>query len=224
MPDALIVNTLRTPIGRAVKGSLRDVRPDDLVSGVIAETVSRSGLDPALIDDHALGTAYPEGKQGSNLARRATLLAGLPVEVPGSTINRFCASSLQAVRVATHALWSGEADAYLVSGVESVSQVGRTTTEADWHPAFTTGAISDVYVPMGITAENVAERYDVSREDMDEFALNSHRKGAQRPRRRAPGPRHPARHPARRHDRVRRRRPATRDLPRASGRPQAGLP
>jgi acetyl-CoA C-acetyltransferase len=176
MPEALIVTTLRTPIGRAVKGSLRDVRPDDLVSGVIAETVARSGLDPALLEDHALGTAYPEGKQGANLARRASLLAGLPVGLPGSTINRFCASSLQAVRVATHALWSGEADAYLVSGVESVSQVGRTTTEEDKHPAFASGLLPDVYIPMGLTAENVADRYDVSREDMDAFALESHRK------------------------------------------------
>jgi acetyl-CoA C-acetyltransferase len=176
MPEALIITTLRTPIGRASKGSLRDVRPDDLVAGVISEAMSRSRLDPALIDDHALGTAYPEGKQGSNLARRASLLAGLPVDVPGTTINRFCASSLQAVRLATHALWSGEADAYLVSGVESISQVGRTTTEEDKHPAFGSGPIPDVYVPMGITAENVAERYDVSREDMDAFALESHRK------------------------------------------------
>jgi acetyl-CoA C-acetyltransferase len=176
MPDALIVTALRTPIGRASKGSLRDVRPDDLVAGVIAETVRRSGLDPALFADHALGTAYPEGKQGANLARRASLLAGLPVGLPGSTINRFCASSLQAVRVATHALWSGEADAYLASGVESISQVGRTTRDEDKHPAFVTGVLSDVYVPMGITAENVAEQYGISRPDMDEFALASHRK------------------------------------------------
>jgi acetyl-CoA C-acetyltransferase len=176
MPEALIVTALRTPIGRAVKGSLRDVRPDDLVAGVIAETVRRSGIDPALIADHALGTAYPEGKQGANLARRASLLAGLPVGLPGSTINRFCASSLQAVRVATHALWSGEADAYLVSGVESISQVGRTTKDEDKHPAFTDGPLSDVYVPMGITAENVAEQFHISRQAMDEFALHSHRK------------------------------------------------
>jgi acetyl-CoA C-acetyltransferase len=181
MPEALIVTTLRTPIGRATKGSLRDVRPDDLVADVIAETVRRSGIDPALIADHALGTAYPEGKQGANLARRASLLAGLPVGLPGSTINRFCASSLQAVRVAAHALWSGEADAYLVSGVESISQVGRTTRDEDKHPAFTDGALSDgglsdVYVPMGVTAENVAEQFHVSREAMDEFALTSHRK------------------------------------------------
>jgi acetyl-CoA C-acetyltransferase len=176
MPEVLIVTALRTPIGRAGKGSLRDVRPDDLVAGVIAETVRRSGLDPELLADHALGTAYPEGKQGSNLARRASLLAGLPVTLPGSTINRFCASSLQAVRVAAHALWSGEADAYLASGVESISQVGRTTREEDKHPAFGAGELSDVYVPMGITAENVAAQFGISRPDMDEFALGSHRK------------------------------------------------
>lgn len=175
MPEALIVTTVRTPIGRAVKGSLRDVRPDDLVATAIKAAVARSDVDPAMFTDHALGTAYPEGKQGANLARRASLLAGLPVEVPGSTVNRFCASSLQAARIATHALWSGEADAYLVSGVESVSQVGRTTRDEDKHPAFG-GRVADVYVPMGITAENVAERYGISRAAMDEFALNSHRK------------------------------------------------
>jgi acetyl-CoA C-acetyltransferase len=176
MPDALIVSARRSPIGRAVKGSLRDVRPDDLVAGVIAAAMASSGLDPELLTDHALGTAYPEGKQGANLARRAGLLAGLPTTVPGSTINRFCASSLQALRVATHALWSGEADGYLVSGVESISQVGRTTKDEDKHPAFLDGTVADVYVPMGVTAENVAERFGVSREDMDLFALNSHRK------------------------------------------------
>jgi acetyl-CoA acetyltransferase family protein len=176
MPEALIVNVLRTPIGRAAKGSLREVRPDDLAARVIAATVARSGVDPALIDDHALGTAFPQGRQGQNLARRASLLAGLPVELPGTTINRFCASSLQAVRIAAHAIKSGEADAYLVSGVESVSQVDSTDAEADLHPAFTSGELTDVYVPMGITAENVAARFDVSREDMDAFALESHRK------------------------------------------------
>jgi acetyl-CoA C-acetyltransferase len=176
MPEALIVTAVRTPIGRAIKGSLREVRPDDLVADVIRQAVARSRLDPSLITDHSLGTAYPEGKQGANLARRASLLAGLGVEVPGSTVNRFCASSLQALRIATHALWSGEADAYLVSGVESVSQVGRTTRDEDKHPAFTSGVLSDVYVSMGITAENVAERYDISRSAMDEFALMSHRK------------------------------------------------
>jgi len=133
-------------------------------------------LTPGLLADHALGTVYPEGKQGANLARRAGLLAGLPVGVPGATINRFCASSLQAVRVAAHALWSGEAGAYLASGVESISQVGRTTRDEDKHPAFVSGQVADVYVPMGVTAENVAQRYGVSREDMDALALRSHQR------------------------------------------------
>ena len=178
MQQALVVSAVRTPIGRAVKGSLREVRPDDLAALAIGEAVRRSGLDPALLDDHCLGTAYPEGKQGGNLARRAALLAGLPVSVPGSTVNRFCASSLQALRTGCHALWSGEAEAYLLSGVESVSQVGRTTQEQDKHPAFAGGGLPDVYVSMGETAENVADRYGVTREDMDAFAVGSHAKAA----------------------------------------------
>ena len=176
MSEALIVTAVRTPIGRAVKGALHEVRPDDLVAGVISVAVDRSGLDPDLLTDHALGTAYPEGRQGANLARRAALLAGLPVGLAGSTINRFCASSLQALRVAAHALWSGEAGAYLVSGVESVSQVGRTTREDDMHPAFLDGTLTDVYVPMGVTAENVADSFGVTREEIDRYALRSHEK------------------------------------------------
>ena len=127
MKEALVVSARRTPIGRAVKGSLSEVRPDDLVAGVIADAVAHAGLDPARFDDHALGTAYPEGKQGANLARRASLLAGLSTSVPGSTINRFCASSLQALRIATHALWSGEAGAYLLrpEEVEATFVVGQ---------------------------------------------------------------------------------------------------
>ncbi len=159
-----------------MKGSLSEIRPDDLVAGVIADAVAHAGLDPARFDDHALGTAYPEGKQGANLARRASLLAGLSTSIPGSTINRFCASSLQALRIATHALWSGEAGAYLVSGVESISQVGRTTRPEDQHPSFLDGSLPDVYISMGLTAEKVARQYDISREDMDAFAFDSHRK------------------------------------------------
>jgi acetyl-CoA C-acetyltransferase len=176
MPQALVVDAVRTPIGRAAKGSLRDVRPDDLAALAIRAVVDASGIDPGTLTDHALGTGYPEGRQGANLARRASLLAGLPVELPGTTVNRFCASSLQAVRMAAHALRAGEADAYLVSGVESVSQVGRTTRDEDKHPAFVSGPLSDVYIPMGVTAENVAERYRISRADMDELAAASHRK------------------------------------------------
>ena len=177
MQSAVITSVVRTPIGRAHKGSLRDVRPDDLVAEVIKEAVARSGIDPGLLDDHVLGTGYPEGRQGGNLARRAGLLAGLGDRLPGSTVTRFCASSMQATRVATHAIRTGEARAYLVSGVESVSQVGRTTREEDKHPDLMSNArIADVYVPMGETAENVAEAYGISRADMDAFAVLSHRR------------------------------------------------
>jgi acetyl-CoA C-acetyltransferase len=173
----IISSFIRTPIGRAGKGSLREVRPDDLVAAPIARAVELSGIDPALLDDHVLGTGYPEGKQGSNLARRAGLLAGLGDRLPGTTVTRFCASSLQAARTAAHAIASGDAGAYLVSGVESVSQVGRTLVDTDKHALLSSDdEITDVYVPMGITAENVARRYGVSRDDMDAFALESHRR------------------------------------------------
>ena len=181
MRSVVITSFVRTPIGRAQKGSLRDVRPDDLVAGAIAAAVTASGIDPGLLDDHVLGTGYPEGRQGANLARRAGLLAGLGDRLPGSTVTRFCASSLQATRIASHAIRAGEAQAYLVSGVESVSQVGRTTREDDKHPDLmstpaSSARIADVYVPMGETAENVAAAYGVTREDMDAFAAESHRR------------------------------------------------
>src|SRR4051794_21156924 len=170
MPAVMLSSVIRTPIGRAGKGSLRDVRPDDLVAGVIARAVHDSGIDPELLDDHLLGTGYPEGLQGYNLARRASLLAGLGPEVPGSTVTRFCASSLQALRAATHAIASGDARAHVVSGVESVSQVGRTLQDEHKHPALASpDLITDVYVPMGITAENVASAFRISRDDMDRF-------------------------------------------------------
>ncbi|MGP3533648.1 thiolase family protein [Microbacterium sp. RD1] len=176
----VISSYVRTPIGRAGKGSLRDVRPDDLAAGVIAAAVQRAGIDPGLLDDHVLGTGYPEGKQGSNLARRAGLLAGLGADLGGTTVTRFCASSLQATRIAAHAIHSGDAAAYLVSGVESVSQVGRTLQQSDKHPALASAdAVTDVYVPMGETAENVARRYAISREDMDAFAVASHRRAVE---------------------------------------------
>lgn len=177
MRSAVITSVVRTPIGRAGKGSLRDIRPDDLVAGVIARAVGDSGIDPQLLDDHILGTGYPEGVQGYNLARRASLLAGLGPELGGTTVTRFCASSLQATRAAAHAIIAGDAQAYLVSGVESVSQVGRTLLEEHKHPALSSDdQITNVYVPMGITAENVADRYHISRDDMDEFAVRSHRR------------------------------------------------
>lgn len=175
MSDVMIISATRTPIGRAIKGSLADVRPDDLAAAVVRAAVKDSGIDPAALEDHILGTAYPEGKQGANLARRVVPLAGLPLTIPGATVNRFCASSLQALRIAAHAIRSGEASAQLVSGVESLSQVGRTTREEDKHPRLVGEDSPDMYMAMGVTAENVATRYGIRRNDMDALALRSHR-------------------------------------------------
>lgn len=175
MPEALIASAIRTPIGRARKGSLCHVRPDDLAAGVVREAVARSQVPDGLIEDVIVGTAYPEGLQGSNLGRRVVPLSGLPLTVPGTTVNRFCASSLQAVRMATHAVLSGEADAIVAAGVESVSLVGRGTREEDKHPDLRPDGLADMYISMGETAENVADMYGISRTDMDAFALRSHR-------------------------------------------------
>jgi acetyl-CoA C-acetyltransferase len=177
MPEAVIVSTARTPIGRAAKGSLVDARPDDLCAFAI-----RSALDkvPALpheeIVDVMVGCGFPQEKQGMNLARRAALLAGLPKTVPGTTVNRFCASSLQTIRMAFHAIRAGEGDAFVAAGVESITQVnGYPKSEEELHPALfgDDAPIANVYIPMGLTAENVAERWNVSRDDMDRYAQRS---------------------------------------------------
>jgi acetyl-CoA C-acetyltransferase len=177
MPEAVIVSAARTPIGRARKGSLVDVRPDDLLAFAIRAAVDKTPeVDPGEIVDVMVGCGFPEQKQGMNLARRAGLLAGLPDHVPGTTVNRFCASSLQTIRMAFHAIRSGEGDAFVAAGVESISQVDGYPKDMDeLHPKLfgDDAEIANVYIPMGMTAENVAERYDVSREDMDRFAQRS---------------------------------------------------
>jgi acetyl-CoA C-acetyltransferase len=177
MPEAVIVSAARTPIGRAKKGSLVDVRPDDLLAFAIRAAIDKApGVDPGEIVDVMVGCGFPEQKQGMNLARRAGLLAGLPDHVPGTTVNRFCASSLQTIRMAFHAIRSGEGDAFVAAGVESISQVDGYPKDMDeLHPKLfgDDAEIANVYIPMGMTAENVAERYDVSREDMDRFAQRS---------------------------------------------------
>jgi len=177
MPEAVIVAAVRTPIGRARKGSLADVRPDDLLAFAIRTAVAQvPGLDPAEIVDVMAGCGFPQEKQGMNLARRAALLAGLPAAVAGTTVNRFCASSLQTTRMAFHAIRAGEGDVYVAAGVESISQVdGYPRSTDELHPGqIGEGApFGNVYIPMGLTAENVAERWDVSREEMDLFAQRS---------------------------------------------------
>lgn len=174
MPEAVIVAAARTPIGRARKGSLIDVRPDDLVAFAIRSALEQvPQLDPGEIVDVAVGCGFPEQKQGMNLGRRAALLAGMPASVGGTTVNRFCASSLQTIRMAFHAIRAGEGDAYIAAGVESITQVdGYPKSEDELHPRLfgDNAEIANVYIPMGLTAENVAERWNVSREDMDRFA------------------------------------------------------
>src|SRR3954470_23571334 len=158
MPDAVIVATARTPIGRAGKGSLVDARPDDLVAFAIDEALKKvPELDRGEIVDVMVGCGFPQERQGMNLARRAALLAGLPETVPGTTVNRFCASSLQTIRMAFHAIRAGEGDAFVAAGVESISQVDGYPKDAEeLHPKLVgEGAIANVYVPMGLTAENV---------------------------------------------------------------------
>jgi acetyl-CoA C-acetyltransferase len=177
MPEAVIVSTARTPIGRAVKGSLVDARPDDLAAFAVRAALEKvPELPQAEIVDVMVGCGFPQEKQGMNLGRRVSLLAGLPHTVPGTTVNRFCASSLQTIRMAFHAIRAGEGDAFVAAGVESITQVnGYPKSEEELHPALfgDDAPIANVYIPMGLTAENVAERFDVSREDMDRFAQQS---------------------------------------------------
>jgi acetyl-CoA C-acetyltransferase len=177
LSEAVIVSAARTPIGRAKKGSLVDARPDDLVAFAIDAALDKvPELDRGEIIDVMVGCGFPEQKQGMNLARRAALLAGLPETVAGTTVNRCCASSLQTIRMAFHAIRAGEGDVYVAAGVESITQVDGYPKDAEeLHPklAGDDAPIANVYIPMGLTAENVADRWNVSREDMDRYAQRS---------------------------------------------------
>jgi len=175
MPDAVIVDAVRTPIGRASKGSLKDVRADDLAAVPLRALVERNpGVDFARTDDVMMGCAFPHGEQGYNVARNATLLAGIDHHVPATTVNRFCASSLQTLRMAFHAIVAGEGDQYVAAGVEAISRF-PPYPPFDPHAGLSGGesAPYDVYLPMGMTAENVAERCHVTREAQDEWAALS---------------------------------------------------
>jgi acetyl-CoA C-acetyltransferase len=176
MPEAVIVATARTPIGRAFKGSLIDARIDDLGGFIVKSLLEKApAVKPSDVDDVIMGAANHAGEQGYNMARNIGLLAGLPDSVPGTSVNRFCASSLQCIRMAFHAIKVGEGDTYVAGGVESVSRTsGKGFNRDDLNPRFTDESrpdfINHVYIPMGMTAENVAEKYDVPRLRMDEFA------------------------------------------------------
>ncbi len=176
MAEAVIVATARTPIGRAYKGSLIDVRPDDMAGFAIKSLMDKvPAVDPASVDDVMIGCGLTHHEQGYNIGRNAGLLAGLPDTVPGTTVNRFCASSLQTIRMAFHAIKAGEGDTYVAGGVESVTRaMGKGFSADDLNRRFVDADRNDfinhVYIPMGNTAENVAERFGVSREAMDEVA------------------------------------------------------
>ena len=197
MPEAVIVATARSPIGRARKGSLKDVRPDDLAAQMIRAALDQvPELDPSTIDDLQLGCAIPEGYQGGNLARTVAIRLGLD-SVPGATVTRFCASSIQTTRAAFHAIASGEARAVISAGVESISLSSGKLMEEDardpqfreawertdkrasreipapWHDPREDGELPDAYIQMGQTAENVAELRGISRAAQDEYAVRS---------------------------------------------------
>ena len=175
MRDIVIIEGVRTPFGRGIKGLLKDTRPDTLASLVIREAVRRSQVDPAEIEDVVLGCAMPEAEQGLNIARIAALGAGLPVEVPAMTINRFCASGLQSIVNIADRIAVGAIDVGLAGGVESMSMVPMTGIKPSLNPDLVE-RFPEVYTPMGVTAENVARRYGISRADQDAFALRSHQR------------------------------------------------
>ena len=178
MQDAVIVNCLRTPVGKAPRGILRTTRPDDMAAAVFQDLLQRTPeLDPAEIDDVVLGCAMPEAEQGMNVARIAAMRAGLPDAVTGMTINRFCSSGLQAIALAAERIRGGGAHVLLAGGAESMSLLpggGHKLAPNPWLMEH----LPQMYINMGLTAENVARKYEVSREDADAFSLASHQKAA----------------------------------------------
>jgi acetyl-CoA acyltransferase len=175
MKEVAIVSVVRTPIGRGVKGTLKDTRPDTLAGHVIAHAVKRAGIAPSVVEDVILGCAMPEAEQGMNVARIASLLGGLPQETAAATINRFCSSGLHAVADVAKSIMTGQIDVGIGGGVESMSLVPMGGHKPSANPDLM-DKWPDAYTPMGITAENVAKKYNVSRADQDAFALESHKR------------------------------------------------
>jgi acetyl-CoA C-acetyltransferase len=197
MPEAVIVATARSPIGRAVKGSLKDARPDDLAAAMVASALAKvPELDPADIDDLMLGCGLPGGEQGFNLARVVAILLGYD-RLPGTTLTRYCASSVQTTRMAFHAIRAGEGDVFVSAGVETVSRFAagnsdswpetrnpvfadavertrvRAESDGEWHDPRAEQLVPDIYIPMGQTAENLAQSRGISRRELDEFGVRS---------------------------------------------------
>ncbi len=176
MREAVIVSGVRTAAGKAPRGTLRQTRPEDMAAVVIKEAVARAkGLDPKEIEDVVIGCAFPEAEQGMNVARVALLRAGLPVTASGQTVNRFCSSGLQAIAIAAQTIMCGWGDVMVAGGVESMSLVPMGGNKMAPNP-YLVENLPEVYLGMGLTAEEVAGQYSVSREDQDRFAVASHQK------------------------------------------------
>ena len=178
MNEAVIVSSVRTAVGKAGRGSLKDVRPEHLGAVAIKGALERvPGLDPMLIEDVIIGCAMPEGEQGMNMSRIIALKAGLPVDVPAMTVNRFCSSGLQTIALAAERIMAGSIDVAIAGGAESMSMIPMTGVKFAPDPDLAE-EWPDVYLGMGLTAENVVKKYGISREDQDEFALKSHQNAA----------------------------------------------
>ncbi|GAB5491378.1 MAG: thiolase family protein [Phototrophicaceae bacterium] len=179
LQEAVIVATSRTAVGKAVRGSTRNARSDEMMATVVKDLLAKTEgkLDPATIDDLIVGCAMPEGSQGLNFARVIGLRAGLPVDVPGQTVNRFCSSGLQTIAMAANSIMVGEADIIIAGGAESMSSVPMSGHHISPNEYMAEND-PNVYMSMGLTAERVASEFEVSREDQDEFAANSHAKVA----------------------------------------------
>jgi acetyl-CoA acyltransferase len=177
MRRAYILAAYRTPGCRAHKGKLKDVRPDDLAAVAIRGLLDRTGINPLDVEDIIMGCAFPEGEQGMNFARIAALKAGVPVEVPAQTVNRFCSSGLQTIASAAERIMAGFADCIIAGGAESMSMVPMGGGKYSANPSLVAGW-PEVFASMGITAELVVDRYGISREDQDVFAAASHQKAA----------------------------------------------
>src|SRR5204863_3901953 len=176
MKEAVIVSAVRTAVGKAPKGTLRDTRPDDMGAAAIKEAIARvPGLAPSEIDDVIMGCAMPEAEQGMNIARSAAIRAGLPVETSAMTINRFCSSGLQSIAIAADRIRTGSAQVALAGGLESMSMIPMGGHIIRPNP-YLVEHYPDYYLNMGLATENVARKYEVSRTEQDEFALRSHQR------------------------------------------------
>jgi acetyl-CoA acyltransferase len=178
MKEAVIVSAVRTAVGKAPKGTLKNTRPDDLGAAAIKEAVERvPGLDKSQIEDVIMGCAFPEAEQGMNVARTAMIAAGLPVETSAMTVNRYCSSGLQTIALAADRIATGGADVIVAGGLETMSMIPMGGNVVRPNPAIV-DTYPDYYLNMGLTAENLAKKYEITREQADEFSLGSHQKAA----------------------------------------------